>query len=192
MVEERYLNWRLLVVFVFINFQFIRANVKCANQQQQSYYNHVRIFKMQMHNYNVFTKVRNSTYFNVKTALNLKGFIQGVSFFINISTFETILSLPAIYQRWDCFNHTGLSHCPCFAMTWWGILGWMEDCMIKIKSHCERSVAISSSAGWPAICQRGDCFNHTSPALPLFRNDMAWDWYELMDMSKIKTMSLRA
>ena len=72
------LNKRLLVVFVFINIQFIRADIEGPNQEQQTYNNQIRILKI--HCEMILTNVGKLNYLIVKTLLNVKGYVGNENF----------------------------------------------------------------------------------------------------------------
>jgi len=83
------LNKRLLFVFVFINIQFIRADIEGSNQKQQTYNNQIRILKI--HCEMILTNVGKLNYLTVKTLLNVKGFTRREIYFS--------LTLPSPKER---------------------------------------------------------------------------------------------
>jgi len=82
------INKRLLVVFVFINIQFIRADIEGSNQKQQTYNNQIRILKI--HCEMILTNVGKLNYLTVKTLLNVKGYVDNENFLFQLFS----LTLP--------------------------------------------------------------------------------------------------
>jgi hypothetical protein len=84
------LNKRLLVVFVFINIQFIRADIEGSDQEQQTYNNQIRILKI--HHIMILANVGKLNYLTVKTLLNVKGYSDNENFLFELFS----LTLPII------------------------------------------------------------------------------------------------
>ena len=63
---------QLFVVFFLIYFHIIRTDIEDAYKQQQSYNKQI----IKVHNYDILgAKIRLLNYYNVKTPLNIKGFM---------------------------------------------------------------------------------------------------------------------